>query len=339
MNKIILLPGYKQEKSLPINYDEIFNKEQIIHTHEEFGPVYLCELKEAYVSPYGVVFKNWKVVKESLYSMFVKNNFHLSFYKKIFLNKVKKIPGTSVVAHHAFYTNYYHFTSEALPRLYLIRNLAPEVNLIIHEAAPKFVKEYVALFNFKHIVFIKDNELALTEKVIFPTFTALGLSQNGELMKEMALWIKNRINPKFNYLKNFQNVYISRQKAAYRKLLNENELISLIEDYDFKIVNLEDYTVAEQIYLLSQTKNLIGVQGAGMTNLLYMPDGGLIINLIHQIHYDLCFYNLTSSLNKDHDYVLLQSDVLNPNIKSPQNYDLEVDIQKLKYYLDTYLRK
>jgi len=70
-----------------------------------------------------------------------------------------------------------------------------------------------------------------------------------------------------------------------------------------------------------------------------MPAGGMIINLIHQAHHDLCFFNLTSSLNKDHDYVLLQSNVPNPGIASPRNYDLAADIEKTKYYLDTYLRK
>jgi len=339
MNKTILLPGYKQEKELPVNYDEILNRELIIHPHEEFGPVYLCKLKKAYVSPYGVVFKNWKVVKESLYSMFLKNNFNLSFYKKIFLNKVKRVAGTSVVAHHAYFSNYYHFTSEVLPRIYLIRDLAPEVNLLLHEASPKFVQEYVSLFNFKNIIYIKDDELALTEALIFPTFTAPGLSQNGELMKEMAQWIKTQVPFKSDHLEGFPNIYISRGKAAYRKLLNEQELIAVIKDYDFKIVNLEDYSVAEQIYLLSQTRNLIAAQGAGMTNLLYMPAGGLIINLIHQEHHDLSFYNLTSSLNKNHDYILLQSNFPNPSIASPQNYNLAVDIEKIKYYLDTYLRK
>ena len=47
-----------------------------------------------------------------------------------------------------------------------------------------------------------------------------------------------------------KRIFISREHARARKVLNEEEMMTLLEDYGFTKVTLESLTVVEQINLL-----------------------------------------------------------------------------------------
>ncbi|SMB89508.1 Capsular polysaccharide biosynthesis protein-like [Hymenobacter roseosalivarius DSM 11622] len=337
MEKTVLQNSYRIKRKLPLNYDEIVDRDKFITECYEYGETYLYRLKNAYVTPYGVVMSNWRVVKEAIYSYQEKINFYPTFFKKILFNKVRKVPGLSVTATHVWFPNYYHFTTECLPRLYSLREWADKATLLLPEGTPAFVDEYVKLTGFSKVVKIPINELAQAEELLLTTHTATSLDHNDALIREMAGWYKARVNAGSSSFRGYENLYISRQRATYRKLLNEDELIAALAPYNFKVVNMEDYTVQEQIALLSQVRNLVAVHGAGMTNLMYMPEGGLMVNLIHEHRYDPAFFTLANALN--HDTVIIQGKAANDDARGPAFDSFSVDVPKIRHYLDLYLKR
>ena len=131
-----LFPSFEVNRKLPVNYDTMFmGKESFIHPKESFPPVNLYTLENAHISPYGVVFKNGKIIKESVYGMFDAKKQWPSFIKKIALGRTKVLNETSLVTHHAFYENYYHWLCEIMPRIFIsMSNLKNEdVTLLMHE--------------------------------------------------------------------------------------------------------------------------------------------------------------------------------------------------------------
>jgi capsular polysaccharide biosynthesis protein len=73
--------------------------------------------------------------------------------------------------------------------------------------------------------------------------------------------------------KSHHRLYISRRKAANRRIVNESEISPLLKEHGFEIVLCEDLSLGEQVRLFARTTATIGGHGAGLTNLIYcMPD-------------------------------------------------------------------
>ena len=78
---------------------------------------------------------------------------------------------------------------------------------------------------------------------------------------------------------NSQRLYITRSQAKYRKVLNENEVISLLNKFGFQSVILESMSVVQQANLMSQAEAIVSPHGGGLTNLAFCPPGTKVIEL------------------------------------------------------------
>ena len=66
-------------------------KEEFIKTKEKFNAINLWKEEDAFVSPFGVVFNNMRVIKETVYGMFNPAIYRKTFWKKRVLGKVDTI--------------------------------------------------------------------------------------------------------------------------------------------------------------------------------------------------------------------------------------------------------
>lgn len=334
MKKTQLFPALNVVRKPPPNFEEMHDlKKDFIHLEEIIPPVYLIEIDNAYVSPFGVVYKNGLVVKESVYSMFNPNSYYLSFYKKLLLNKIIKLEGDAAIAHNSYFQNYYHWLLEAMPRLFLLKDQAAQLKLILNVNSPGFVKQYAALFGFKEIIYVGDDKLVKTDKIVFSTFTSRGLAMYEPIIKDMVQWLfaKNDIKENPNPTK---NIFITRKNAKYRRLLNEDEVIAYLSSKGFKIVTLENLTIKEQMQLFADSKCVIGTQGAGMANMIYSTHGKILITIIHEEHPDDAYYNQTS-INNTACYYFQCKGVQNFDYKN--NDDISVEMDKFIAVCEKYI--
>ena len=78
-----------------------------------------------------------------------------------------------------------------------------------------------------------------------------------------------------------EKIFISRRNAKRRRLLNEAELELELRARGFISVQAEQLSVAEQAKVFSSAKCVVGAHGAGLTNLVFAPPGGLLVELCH----------------------------------------------------------
>ena len=334
MKKRQLFPALNVVRNPPPNFEEMHAlKKEFIHFEEIIPPVYLIEIDNAYVSPFGIIYKNGFVVKESVYSMFNPNSFYLSFYKKLILNKVVKLEGDCTVAHNSYFQNYYHWLLEAVPRLFLLKDKAAQLTLILNDNSPDFVKQYVSLFGFKQIIYVEDDKLVKADKIIFSTFTSRGLAMYEPIIRDMVQWLfqKNDIKQNLNPTK---NIFITRKNAKYRRLLNEDEVVAYLSSKGFEIVTLENLSVKEQMQLFADSKCVIGTQGAGMANMIYSTHGKILITIIHEEHPDDAYYN-QANINHTACYYFQCKGAGNFDYKN--NDDISVDINKFMSVCEKYI--
>jgi capsular polysaccharide biosynthesis protein len=330
-----LLNSFSVTRNPPLNYStedsDVFNDSTLDASHP---PVYLFNVNNAYVSPFGVVFKNGVVEKESVYFYHHHWKNALTFYKKILLRKIVKTDKTCSVIHNGWYDNYYHWCMEALPRLFSMKDKVSQLNLILPSNLKKFHEQTLSFFNINSIIPCKEDELVFAPSVWFTSFTTKGFGQhNPGLIREMSSFFKSKISPtgKFNHLK---NIYTARTKAPKRKCLNEDELIELLKKYDFEIIVPDNLTVPEQIELFGQVKNVVGVHGSSFVNSLYMKPESRIFDLIEQNHNDLCFFNMADAFDVRYVYVRCKGQGRDADFR---DNDIYVDIKKLDGLLDKYM--
>lgn len=334
MKKTVLYPELTITRKLPPNFEEMHPlKDTFIHLTETFPPICRIEIDNAYLSPFGVVYKNGKVVEESVYSMFKANSFYLSFFKKRLLNRVVKVDSDCLIAHNSYFQNYYHWLLEAVPRLYIMRDEAPRLSLILNADSPGFIRQYAELFGFKEIIYVKENFLVKARKVVFPSYTSRGLAMYEPVLRDMAKWIIEKFAITIP-VKATKNIFITRKNARYRRLLNEAQVIDYLAANGFEIVTLEDLTVKEQIELFVQAKNVIGTQGAGMSNMIYAVHGKLLVTIIHEEHPDDAYYNLTNMYGTACYYFQCPGA---GNFSYKNNDDISADMNKLMAVCEKYI--
>ena len=122
----------------------------------------------------------------------------------------------------------------------------------------------------------------------------------------------------------FRKLHVSRGKAKRRKIINENKLIDILQHNGFQTVFLEDYSLEEQIILLSEAKVIISAHGAGLTNIIFMNKETTVIELKAYNNDYWCFYSLARLSGLKYKYLLCESDHYNH-----RNANIRVDISKI----------
>lgn len=128
-------------------------------------------------------------------------------------------------------------------------------------------------------------------------------------------------------------LYLSRQKAANRRIINEAEVEDILTDYGFQTVYLEALSVAEQAALLAQAERVVAVHGSGLTNLVFCRPGTQVLELFAPDFVYPCYWALSHWMQLDYTYLIGQSpigsfwsQVFDPN---PRLADLWVDRSQL----------
>jgi capsular polysaccharide biosynthesis protein len=133
-----------------------------------------------------------------------------------------------------------------------------------------------------------------------------------------------------------QAIYISRADAAQRFIENEAELFPILDHAAdgivVKVVQLEGRSLADQIQLFQACRLLVGLHGAGLTNMLWMPTGSHVIEIRRRgDDHNNCYFAMACALG--HRYSYVQADDVLPG-QSTQSARLHLDPVQLKQVLN-----
>lgn len=131
-----------------------------------------------------------------------------------------------------------------------------------------------------------------------------------------------------------KRIYISRASARYRKVLNEEAVIAGLEPLGFKVIQLEDYSVAQQAQLFAQADIIISPHGSSLTNLVFCQSNTVVIELFSPHYMRTDYWMISQHLNLQHYYLLCEDFKCYPMrrlmYQTPLTEDLYVDVSKLK---------
>ena len=76
-----------------------------------------------------------------------------------------------------------------------------------------------------------------------------------------------------------RRLYLTRQSARWRRVLNEDAILKLLNDRGFELVDPGTLTIRQQLELAADAESIVGAFGAGMNLLLFAPADAAIIEL------------------------------------------------------------
>lgn len=216
-------------------------------------------------------------------------------------------------------SEYFHWLTDALSRW---QAAATDANIAVilpsSYADRSYIQESLQILGIP-VYFYSLKNRVIVEQLILPAHVAVTGNYNISIINSL----RSRFLKGYN-MAPIKKIYVSRAKALKRNVINEKEIVPVLEQYGFEIHCLEDYTLQQQIDLLKQTKMLVGLHGAGLTNMLFMQPGGSVLEFRNCIDKsNNCFYSLAAAL--DHDFFYLPP----PENGSRNLIDVSVDVDML----------
>lgn len=224
--------------------------------------------------------------------------------------------------------NYYHWLFDYLPRIYLFQLSGFSFD---HYITPKLTKSFqyetLSLLGIPmdKIIQIDKNPFHLkAEKLVVASIP----HNLGSAPKWTVDFIRNRfLNQSKKKDQEYERIYVSREDARRRKVINEDEIMSVLSKKGFKKVTLGSLSVQEQVNIFSSANFIISAHGAQLTNLAFCEPGTKVIEL-YTATTD-CFWKMSSYLGLDFYY--LKCPEKNPDTPNNKKIleNITIDVKEL----------
>ena len=268
------------------------------------------------------------------------------FYKQKFFenfsnnkNKLKSFDDIFVLGSNAG-NNYYSNLIEFLPRIFF--NNKKNIKIAIHRNSSnkyrKFIEGILKFLNVEFNFVFLDDDFYYFNKSEFPQF--LNLNDSIKILKEF-------LKPKIN-LDSSKKIYVTRQDSNYRKIINESDVVTLVREKGYKVINPQLYEIDEQIEIFSNAEKIIAPHGSNLANITFCKPGTEIFEITPSFRENEKIFNdryvNLSSINKLKHHKITSDTVdveihselakkyIHPNVLDQSNYykNLLVKIKDLK---------
>jgi capsular polysaccharide biosynthesis protein len=228
---------------------------------------------------------------------------------------------------HTTYRGYYHWLLESLPRLLHLCDHSNEFSLILPVSFTEpFYAETLQLLGVSSVIRVEPRTIYSTKTIVLPYLN----NPMGTYSRARLLELRRRLlraASGFCARRYGEKIYITRKSALRRKVINEAEVENALSSIGFVSVILEDYSVVEQAAIFSEAKLVIGIHGAGLSNILFLPENSILIELRKFDGGENSFFqSLAAALNQK--YHLMYCDAVDAQ-KSVQDADIRVDVEAL----------
>lgn len=256
----------------------------------EFRKPFLAALPSArLLGPYGsVITPDGEILTQSTWSSGVFQQDRV--FRSLKLPTPTCLSGSYYTIASPYFDNYYHWVIEVLPRLFAYDSVsADKPRLIVNADLRSWQLESLALAGFKkeELVTLKNEYLQL-EDLYLPSHIGIN-----PITLE---WLRQKFARDTQSESTSTRVYITRRRAARRRLLNESELETILQKHGFIMAAMEDLSFAEQVQLFARAEAIVSIHGAGLTNMVFAPAGCRIMEIVDPMHIGAMYYMLAETL-------------------------------------------
>jgi hypothetical protein len=294
-------------RRLPVNFSEeqraMFGGE----LERVIPETQLLKFQDVWASSEGLLFKGRNILRES----FAFPN-HLdqwparSVLRFLLSNHVlrgrRKIEREVLWVTDYWSTGHFHWLTDVLTRLFAVREQLLDSLLLlpgVYETRD-VVRSSLKAFGVTNVDFIGDGEVVECRSLVMPSHTA----PSGHFNHEAIRGVRDVMLSAYGDLSGEEKrLYISRSSAGKRRTVNEDEVTSILRRHGFETLRTEELSFEEQVRVCSRARYIVSNHGAGLTNILFMREGGSVLELRHQADcINNCYFTLSSALDLRYFY-------------------------------------
>ncbi len=238
--------------------------------------------------------------------------------------------------------NYFHWLFDVLPRLRILQKRVDVADIdyfLFPDTKLKFQRESLDIFQIpvSKRLSSRDNRHIYADEIITVDHPCVILNDPNRDNENLPNWIINFYRDSFvsniNDKKKTKKFFIDRDDSRsnirhLRSILNEKEVKNFLSSRGFQIIQLSSLTFLDQINLFSEAEIVIGLHGAGLSNLLFCQPKTKVIE-IKLSHIGNMYKNLGRQVNLNYINFIGKGEETNHKL-SNQLGNVFVDLNELE---------
>lgn len=232
-----------------------------------------------------------------------------------------------------------HWFYEQLPKLHWFDKYCgitnEEPKLIVSGELANWQTRSLELIGYSpdNYVHHKPSHVIDVDRLLVPPHPQRTRGGEFQVCPSAIQWIKSRILSNIpSDSTNFQDrIYVSRADANRRQVANENEVVSLLDEYGFKSFEPGRLSFDDQVRLFANADLIVGPHGAGLTNMIY--GGNMKVLELMTEESGEHFFVLANECN--HTYEFLQCEPIDNNGPHTRYSDMIVNVCNLENKLNS----
>lgn len=330
IHKTLLYPSSSIERTAPVNITES-HKHLFAHEYKrKFDDCFAYTYRRAYVSGSGLAFHRDKVILRTIpHCLSIEQMSELinvkSFFQYVLARTEARIPKGLLITDEQSH-GFFHWIVDVLPKLLTLDSShLSEYTILIPE---KFYSEVaknslkmigvdisqVYIIPYKKKVLV--DSLFIIGCITLPAGTGNYRPETIQTIRSLLTSCISKITPRFQTLiaRYGRKIYVTRNDANYRLLSNEDEIYPLLKEEGFKRVFASELSFEEQVMLFSHAHIILGLHGAGLTNMMWMAANSVVAEIRHEHDdHNNCYFALAAALQHKYFYSLALGDSSDPH--------------------------
>lgn len=305
-----------------------------VTNNKQFSEIKEYAVERAAVGFYGYVFKGLQTLQPIMPAQYKPLTLY-SVLRNTLKGKTVTVqkPALSIV--NSWYDNFYHFAWESLVKLYFLRDHLDSATVVFPAERRKFHDQWLNLLGIRDITYVNRQERIKAPLVISSNFLEPDMKEQKAMLTGFRDWVISRMDkegllePRSKYP---AKIFITRTKVRYRNIVNLEALHELVTRYGYTVVELEDYTIAQQVNFFYHAEDIVGVHGAGFAYIGFSK--APVLDIIVDNFISLWFENMSGILGTGYEYLRTKGVPNDFPDKRPGYHDMDIDLIELERRLN-----
>ena len=188
--------------------------------------------------------------------------------------------------------NYYHWLLDLVPRVLLLKHAAQNFSnydaLLLNGSQANYEREILAALGVppEKVRYVDSRERFQIASAVIPSMD----------INVIAPWkvCGLRDLPFFGKQNQHRRIYLSRARAAVRRIANENEISEVMRHRNFEIVEPENLSWREQANLFAGASVIVAPHGAALANIVFCQLGTRVVEISTRAGYRDWYWQLAA---------------------------------------------
>lgn len=189
--------------------------------------------------------------------------------------------------------NYYHWLLDLLPRILLLKHATQNFSgydaILVNGSHANYEAETLAALGLpsEKIRYVHSGDRFQIASGVFPSLEMNVLPAPWKVRGLRELVSTDKASPG-RYL------YLSRARAAVRRIANEEQIIKILCEHDFEIVEAANLSFREQAGLFATADKIIAPHGAALANIVFCQPGTRLVEISTRSGYREWYWQLAA---------------------------------------------